>query len=237
MGHEGDDDCWDGSPIKISFDSRFFSGDEEKTYLNVRAIYALPKLQDSNVHFNVQFLGTFSSKSDTDISDGETLAHGGNDYEFRLSAAGNATGGRYSAFIGVAFPDTPAQDKSANLTFGGKESWNIWPGGSVYVNPRGVLIPNNTLLGIGMGLDERIQKGLMFGGEITPLINGENTRSTNDGTFERQIVWDAHVRYRLVHNWSISAGVTNALGVTTGMSLTPGLGSSVAPYVGIGGRF
>lgn len=208
---------------------RFFNGREGLTYSGVEGRTGLGS------GFEGILRGTLArTKSDT--LTGGTLTYGGNEIEAALRYEPESSKG-CSLMAGVAFANTPAQSRPL-ATLGA--SYRAGMGGNTVFdfNPKAILIKQNALIGLGIGLSFEASPGITFSAEATPLIGGENTRDANTGERMRRTLYGAAIHYTPQGGaFTLSAGYTNSTGASTGASLTPGLGNSGALFLGICGRF
>ena len=166
------------------------------------------------------------------------IHHGGNDAELLLRYMPPQTP-RCALEIGVSYADTPAQKD----TFPTVQLLHQRPLGSaltLLLAPRAVFIEDNTLVGIGGGLAWKLTDTGELVADVTAIVHGDNTYNTHTGERVRRAVWGVALRMRPENGdrkMTIDLGVTNALGGTTGMSLTPGLGGSLAGFVAFGCRY
>lgn len=167
-----------------------------------------------------------------------TIDHGGNDAELLVRYMPPQTP-RCAIEIGVSLADTPAQKD----TFPTVQLLHQRPLGSkltLLLAPRAVFIEDNTLVGIGGGLAWKITDTGELVADVTAIVHGDNTYNTHTGARVRRAVWGVAIRMRPDdgdRKTIIDLGITNALGGTTGMSLTPGLGGSLAGFVAFGCRY
>jgi hypothetical protein len=167
-----------------------------------------------------------------------TIRHGGCDAELLLRYMPPGTQ-RCAVEIGVSLADTPAQ-KDLFPTVQLLHARDLGSGLTLNLAPRAVFIEDNTLVGIGGGLALRLTDTGELVADATAIVHGDNTYSTSTGARARRAVWGVALRMMPSggdRHRTIEIGVTNALGGTTGMSLTPGLGGSLAGYASYGCRY
>lgn len=143
---------------------------------------------------------------------------------------------------GLSVPNTPAQDQAfATAAINYELPLQNTQGAAFYVGTRGVFREGSNLIGIGGGFSASLGMGLDLVGDFTGIVTGQNTYSTTTGQRIRTAIYGVGLRYQTpsagLYDISWNAGVTNGYGGTTGFSLTPGLGSSVAFYAGLSVRF
>jgi hypothetical protein len=224
----------DKGQIGGGLDLRVFSGDEDLTYVSLALRYGLAE----NVEAMVR--GSFTDTANLGIPGGATIRHGGSDVEVLLKVAGHPTEqskgtSRVAGLIGVSFPSTPAQG-DAVVTLGGSFSFTSNKV-SLHLNPRAVFPNDNTIIGIGLGAAFELGSNFSVVGDYTPIIAGDNTRDTTTGALQSRDVYGAAIRYASADGrWHADLGYSNALGQTTGFSLSPGLGGSGAFYVSVSFR-
>ncbi|MDI9641400.1 hypothetical protein QPK87_06985 [Kamptonema cortianum] len=162
-----------------------------------------------------QVRGGFASRSTHSL--GFPKETGGTDLEARILYYC----GPYFFAIGGAMPDTPAQDEAAWTATAG------WRGtreeGAYFAGLTMVTSDTVTLLGVGGAA--RIPLNDRFGLEVsgTAVVRGPNTVSIVDGSLEQRPLWSAAFRYMANDRTNIWFGMGNALGESTGLSLTPRL--------------
>lgn len=142
--------------------------------------------------------------------------------------------GFFYAALGIALPDTPAQDRAAGTFTVGLRQRNET--GTLFYGVTGVTSEDVTLVGVGASLE--VPVGEKFGlqaGVVFP-VRGDNTRLST-GASERENLLSIGARYRHDERQSFFVGFSNALGRTTGFGLTPKLGSGLGFHAGIEVRF
>ena len=144
--------------------------------------------------------------------------------------------GRFGGLLGINFPDTAAQNDPV-ITLGVSGAFPLGKKATGYLNPKTVLLKDNTLLGLGIGVQARVSDTLLVLAEVTPLLTGNNTRSTDNsenGKRERRAICGIGLRYAPANKpFGIDIGYATGTGRTTGSSLTPGLGGAGAFYAGL----
>jgi len=167
-----------------------------------------------------------------------TISHGGNDAELLLRYMPPQTP-RCAIEVGVSYADTPAQ-KDVFPTVQLLHRHELGSVLTLVLAPRAVFIDDNTLIGIGGGLAWKLTDTGEIVADVTAIVRGDNTYNTHTGERARRAVWGVGLRMTPEggdRETVIVIGVSNALGGTTGMSLTPGLGGSLAGYVSLGCRY
>ena len=220
---------------------RAFRGEEDLVYTGLSLDYGI------GGGWGAVLRGAFAerqSRALTGAGSSGAIRHGGSDVEIaaRYRPGRQPADDRfaYAAQVGVSFAGTPAQDDTF-LTLGAMASARIGDRGTAYLNPRAVLIDDNTLVGIGMGGFVRLSDQFALLADFTPLLSGDNTRKTTTGQPSRRDVFGFGLRFgpsataadaadARRDRWDVEVGYTNAVGRTTGFGLTPGLGDSGAFY-------
>lgn len=161
---------------------------------------------------------TTGSDRKTIAGAGFALHHGGADYEAALRFRPNA-GAPWIASAGIARPDTAARRNSLQAT-----GQLLYRKGALSLNPRGVVGSGGALAGLGVGYERASGAKQTLFVEATPILAGKNDRALSTGLARRTTLWGVGVRFEKPGaKHSVTLGITNALGATTGMSLTPQL--------------
>jgi hypothetical protein len=207
-------------------DARIFGGDEDATYFGAGIRYGLSNNWEVGVGTSMAQFHTFN------LPGGGVVRHAGSDLEFSAKySSKQSTRSALSAEVGVALPNTPAQN-GANLTLGATGSLNLGGHVSVYANPRAVFVTDNTIVGLGLGAKARIAHHVWLIADYTPILTGANTIDIGSGTQRSHDIYGAALRFSTNgDNLNVDLGWTNGTGFTTGSSLTPGLGNSSAFYI------
>ncbi len=168
---------------------------------------------------------------------GFVIRHGGRDAEllakYRLKDHPD-----FAFTVGVSAPHTPAQNQ-VYFTAQALLEHQFCSKVGVNLAVKTVAISHNTLVGLAAGGSYRFSDDLQLVADVTGIASGKNTRSTTTGRLERAIIWGVAARYTPKfdsNRFSVELGAGNALGSTTGFSMTPGLGGSAAIYFGINYR-
>jgi hypothetical protein len=169
-----------------------------------------------------------------------TISYGGQDVELYGKVGASLTDRvSIAGLLGVAFPATPAQNQ-AILTLGASGSFQAHDRIVFVLNPRAMFQEDNITIGVGVGASARLGQGLALIGDWTFIAAGNNTRSTSTGAMIRRNVWGAALQWSSTTPEglavSLDLGYGNALGLTTGFSLTPGLGRSDGLYLALVAR-
>lgn len=171
------------------------------------------------------------------LAGGSAIRHGGSDIE--LVARRQPWEGKPIVLqAGIAQPRTPARGKPC-FTLGASAGWTPGADLALTLNPKAVILKENALVGVGMGLAARVGSAWTLIADCTPLVTGDNTRSTIDGGKIRRTTYGAALRYNAREfgdGVTVDLGWTNGLGSSTGTSLTPGLGDAKALYVAVTAR-
>ncbi|MCX6360846.1 MAG: hypothetical protein NT029_13615 [Armatimonadetes bacterium] len=171
------------------------------------------------------------------LAGGAAVRHGGSDIE--LVARRRPWENRSIVLqAGVAQPRTPARGKPC-FTLGASAGYEIGSDLALTLNPKAVILKENVLVGVGMGVAARAGSAWTLIADCTPLVTGDNTRSIIDGGKIRRTVYGAALRYNAREfgdGVTVDLGWTTGLGSSTGTSLTPGLGDAKALYVAVTAR-
>ena len=221
---------------------RVFGDDEKITYTTLDARYKLPEGAGARFGGEVLLRGTFAPKR-TLAGTGFNLRHGGNDAEL-LAKLYSPQQPNLAFALGVSLPDTPAQDDphvSAQILY----RYEASPTVSLFFAPKAIFIEDNTLVGIGGGVAARLSTSLQLVADVTAVVEGDNTYDIRTGNRKQEsALYGLALRFTPPRRnaapdtgeLSIEVGVTNAIGGTTGFSLTPGLDNSTAAFVGLSYR-
>lgn len=207
----------------------FFRNTEDRTYLSFDfGLGVQPR-------WDVGLRGTFAS-----VGFGNTIApirSGGSDFELFVRHRVVQFDG-LSLMGGVSFPNTPAQNQPF-ATFRADYALKKPEFGPAFtIGARGVLRQDSSIVGISAGLNFGFADNWELFGDITGIVHGDNTRDTRTGQALRRALWGAGVKYNLRstgaagYDGSIYLAVTNALGLTTGTSLSTSLGDRPALTIG-----
>ncbi len=167
-----------------------------------------------------------------------TIRHGGNDLELMFKSV--PTEGRGLMLAGgLALPHTPA----SHQLFGTAQAvYNVPVSfADAYLGAKGVFRDTAALGALCAGLDVHVGSGFNLVGDVAFPVVGTNTFNTTTGVAERKVVYGAALRFAPFAanrgNMSLDLGVTNALGGTTGFSMSAALGNSVGVYAAASLRF
>jgi hypothetical protein len=209
--------------------SNFYRDAEDRTYTSAALSFGLQP------RWELGFRGAFASVGFS--STPAAIRTGGTDLEFYVKHAVEGID-RLTLMAGVAFPNTPAQDKPF-FTYGATYGFEQQPGGSkFYVGGRGVWHSDDSLIGVSGGFEMPFANGFEFFGDITGIVHGDNTRDGNTGLPLRRAVWGIGARYNFNStqktgmDGSVYLMLTTGLGITTGTSLSPALGNRPALAIG-----
>ena len=167
-----------------------------------------------------------------------TIRHGGNDLEL-LFKYSQPDGAGLMLAGGLALPHTPAQNK----LFGTGEVIYRYPTrmADVYLGAKGVFNDTTSLAALCAGIDSKLASSFKIVADVSAPVIGNNTFNTTTGAQERKLVYGAALRFAPFGmgrgNVSLDLGVTNGLGGTTGMSLSPALGNSVGGFAALTVRY
>lgn len=206
---------------RVQFQLNPYSGNESSPYFSLAYTYNWSNL------FAFQFRGTTAKRSTFN-----GVRTGGSDLEFRV------LGGTKDYFfaVGASLPDTPANDNLA-ATFQAGVRAAADENTQLLFGLSGLTSDDVTLIGIGGGFESRLANGLSFDGGVTIIVRGDNTLNLNTGALERESLYSLGVGYQVDEQLSFRLGYGNSLGLTTGMSLTPRLGSGGGLFFGAQVKF
>lgn len=208
-------------------DIRTFGGDEDLLYTSIGVQYGFGNSWSGVLR------GTFAGRDNLSVAGGAAfIRHGGSDVELaaRYQLPRDP---RFAGLVGISFPHTAAQSDPV-ITLGASAAFPLGKRATGYLNPKTVLLKDNLLLGLGIGVRATLSERISLLADITPLLAGQNTRSTDDGDRERRLVYGIGFRFaRPASPLSFDIGYANGTGRTTGSSLTPGLGGAGAIYAGL----
>ena len=215
--------------VDARLDFRVFGGDENVTYTSLFVQYGFGDGWAGVLR------GSFAGRKNHSLSSGDFIRHGGSDIELLAKYQPKNTD-RVVALLGIALPDTSAQNDPV-ITLGIAAGAPVGRGITAYLNPRAVLVEDNALFGLGLGVRARIGENAALVADWTPLLSGENTRRTSDASRKRESVYGIAVRFaRPDTAVTFDLGYANGTGSTTGFALTPGLGGSGAFFAAVSYR-
>jgi hypothetical protein len=206
---------------------------ESQDYTSLTVRYGLTN------NIELGFRGVTAGIRALPIAGGANILHGGRDAEFYAKVnAGMFGPAQLSLLGGISFPKTPAQSQGT-ATLSGSASIRLHDRLSVFLNPRAVFIEDNTIIGVGIGASARVADNLHVIGDWTAMVSGDNTRDTTTGARKKRDVWGGAIRWSSAGtgpHFDFDLGYGNAIGSTTGFSLTPGLGGSAGFYFALTAR-
>lgn len=201
-------------PIAVQGELRAFGGREATTYYSGQAEYGALVLRAVGARRRI-----YERPGDA------TLLHGGADYEI---AARHTFPPGVEGQIGVALSDTAEHHYQGHLTL--RARWERPYGERVTfaVEPRAVVGNGGTLVGIGLGGTVKLTDALALVGDVTPIVSGDNNRDFRSGDSKRTTLYSIGLQATPLRHpdLSVTIGATNALGVTTGTSLSSSLSGS-----------
>lgn len=222
--------------VTVLVDARYLGGGEDGGAFSGEVAYGI------NDSLTALLRATLSEKRNFAGGGGLLLNHGGNDFELAVKWSPEGwldRDGQFAGLLGVSVPDTAAQDDPV-LTAQVLYARRLTDGLDVQASLRGVFI-EQPLLAFGLGVTYDVFDGGTLLGEYTLAFHGTNTRSTNTGAAIRDDVWGVGFRWapqpRSPMRWHVAAGLSNAVGLTTGLAMTPALGNSVGAYAQFGMSF
>lgn len=218
----------------LRLDYRGFGGTEKQGYGTGELNVGLGQGMGVILRSTFSSTGTFNGN-------GFAIRHGGNDVEalLKYSVAMPGMGGSWAFVGGFAFPNTPAQKGSAEvaeLLF----QYPLQNGVDFYGGAKGVFKSNSNIAALCAGIDVNLGNNLHLIGDGNFAFTGENTYTTQWGLRARGSTYGAALRYNFKQDRSqlgLDLGVTNALGGSTGFSMTPNLGDTVGIYAALNVRF
>lgn len=203
---------WGAVPVEaqesgsIEVGLRSFSARENLTYSELT-------LERSNWTFRA-----VGARKSTSVRAGQaTLLHGGSDFEqsIRLKPWSGIL-----PQVGISIADTGAQRQQGFLTLRALYEKKRSDGLQLSVEPRALLGPQG-FLGVVLGAECERGKQLTLTARLTPILLGKNGVNPSTGAARSVALWELGVR-----RGPVTLGATNALGSTTGMSLSPSLSGS-----------
>lgn len=216
--------------IGVRIDVRAFNKPEDLVYTSAGLTFGISPSSELGVR------GTFAPTKSFAVANGSGfIDHGKTDIE--LFYKRRLSDDQPTAFlIGASFPNTPAQSQDAVPTVGFTATLAHNDRTSIVFNPRAALVKGNGIVGLGVGGSMSLFSKLSLVGDFTGIVNGRNTLSTVDGGMVRRDVYGVALRYAadmMGMAMAIDVGWTNGSGITTGQSLTPGLGNSGAVFAAV----
>ncbi|HSV72530.1 MAG TPA: hypothetical protein VLH79_02085 [Chthonomonadales bacterium] len=210
----------------FSLDGRFFGGVEDRVFGSGELLLGCSESMELGLRGSRARCGRL-------VGPEFTICHGGTDVEAFVRYRPAEYAGM-ALHLGIAFPDTPAQ-QGAFVTLAGLAERALGSHVRLVFHPRVVFV-GRPIVGIGAGVAVKLSDRVEVMGDGTMVINGWNTYSVATGRKRAQPLWSGGIRVSLPgggHNTWLTAGVTNALGATTGLGLSPGLGGSASVFVGL----
>lgn len=165
--------------------------------------------------------GVASNKTISNRPNQTPLLHGGGDLELARTFTLPMD---VEAQLGAAFSDTAAQPRKLHLTTRLRYERAVAEKVTLSLEPRGVF-GHTTLVGVSLGARAQLDKKSAFLAELTPMLYGRNASAGSTGAATQRALWELGVS-RQEGCKTITLGVTNALGPTTGFSLSPSLSGS-----------
>lgn len=214
---------------RLSMGATLHRGQEDRTYTSFDGRMGLV------AGWELGFRGTFApvGRANTVAS----LRSGGTDWElFGRHELTHLKG--LTVQGGVAFPNTPAQDKPFVTLGASYQLPNPSSEFKVFVGIRGALRSGSTVVGVSGGVVAPMGQGLEFVGDVTGVVRGVNSRDGRTGNVIRNAVYGVGLRYspaqsRAEFDWNFYVGISNALGMTTATSLSSALGNRPALTFGV----
>lgn len=227
----------DPTPWSGSFETstRFFTGAESRAYVSFQYKTSIPNL------IGVRVSGFSAPIKRTSVGTG-ILSTGGREAEvgieksFPLFAPLEGKGLQLHLYGGVTVADTAAFAGKA-FTFEALVGMTDLPfkAGLYGISGDDLKIGLLGAEGTFTSLD-----GTTFKAFAGAPLWGDNTRSTEDGSLMRRAVWCLETGRKTSiggRDWSFTAFLGNQLGLTTGLKMTPALGSQVGFGISVGVKF
>lgn len=191
---------------KVSFGVRSFDGNEASLYGDLALAYGWSR--------DINFVLRASGSERVNFGGSRT---GGTDVEFQLAWR---KANLYVA-LGAALPSTPAQDRVAGTWtagFAGQEGKS-----AVFFGATGVTSEDVTLIGAAVALRTPLSDQLSFDASSIFMIRGENT-ANSAGALGEETVLSFALRYQFSPQQAFWVSASNALGGTTGFSMSHRVG-------------
>ncbi len=202
-----------------------FRGNESSPYYSLEYTYTWSQM------LSFQLRGTTASR-ETFMIGGNPFLTGGSDIEFRVLGVRE----QFFGSIGVAKPDTPAQDKVVGTFQIGVRS-DVEEAGQFLLALSGVTSDDVTVVGFGGGFSKSLENGFGIDASATVIVKGDNTVSTSLGVPIRETLFSLGASYQVDEQLSFRLGYGNSLGLTTGFALTPRLGAGGGLFFGAQVKF
>ncbi|HLK13307.1 MAG TPA: hypothetical protein VKT78_00755 [Fimbriimonadaceae bacterium] len=220
------------SKFDVSVSGVNFASDESNSYLSYALRYAVTPTLDA------AFRGT-DGKRQTLARVAFSINHGGDDRELFFAYRPTAWP-KFDIGVGAAVPNTPERNNPLVGTFDAGWTESCRTDNSVRFGVKGIAARNPIAALTSRGTFALPNSSIDLIGDIAVPFTGNNTRSTSDGTAQRAILVGVGLQIGARNRdagWHASVRLTNELGETTGMSLTPSLGSRYGFVVSVGVRF
>jgi hypothetical protein len=187
-------------------------------------------------NWEASIAGTFGKESSVTLADRGIIDYGGSAGELLLKYRLPTTV-ESSLEIGIGYSHTPAQLGRIEALLGGSVGWSLGQRFRVYANPKLVGLEGNPLAAMGLGVVLDVTQGIQVFGDYTPILSGNNTISSADGSPQRTALYAVGIRLAdFLPRLSIDLAYTNVIGETFGDSLTPSLGNTGGMYIGLSYR-
>ena len=203
--------------------------DEARTYMSLDGRFGLEN------GFELGMRGTLAPVGRANTA--ANIRTGGTDWETTLRYAVPQLQGLMLSG-GISFPNTPAQN-TPFVTYGvAYQVPMALTQYKLYVGSRGVLRSGSTIMGISGGISAPLGPGLELMGDFTAIVRGVNSRDSRTGNTVRRAVYGFGIRYQPMtltdkFDWSVYVGLSNAIGLTTGTSLSTALGNQPSLTLGV----
>lgn len=223
---------WSGS---FETSTRFFTGAESRAYVSLQYKTSLPNL------FGLRISGFSAPIKRTGVRTG-ILSTGGKEAEagieksLPLFAPLEGKGVNLHLYGGISRADTAAFSGTA-FTFEALVGLTDLPFKAGLYGITG----DDLRIGL-LGAEGTIASpdGTMVKAFVGAPLWGDNTRSTDDGSLMRRAVWSLEIGRKASiggRDWAFSAFLGSQLGLTTGLKMTPALGSQVGFGISVGVKF
>lgn len=158
------------------------------------------------------------------------VRYGGTDVELQIRRTFAGTPG-FSLALGLATPSTPSQ-KRPMITSSAIYRLPIEPV-SVYIGVRNEWRDRNSTAALTLGSSYRINPRWSVCGDLSLLVKGDNAFELGSAKPQRTGLFGVGFQYAATDRTSLSVGVTNALGVSTGFGTSPSLGNVTGLFFGV----
>ena len=211
--------------------TRIFGGNERMNTYGLAIGYELVPTYTFSLRAN-------GSRKDSITGNGFVLNHGGYDYEFLVRHVLTAQP-KVDVALGLSSPDTADRNRRIFGTYDIGWTEQLCPTTTLRFGAKGILGPD-PLAAIGFRLVSRTAKGSQAFAQLYVPTQGDNTRSVTTGQGQRGAIYSLGMEWEdggTSSQMFYGLALTNALGATTGTSITPALGGQPGIKFTIGFRF